>query len=506
MPGPSDGGRLRRTWPQRLLIGFNACVIVVALLMAGSLAYAKRTVSQIRRTTTAPGLLVSPEDLKPGEPENYLVVGVDSDSGLPANDPVRNGRDTGPEATAGLRSDTIMIVRVDPGATTAKILSFPRDLWVDIPGNGSNRINAAIPFGNGKPDLLIQTIKENFDIDVSHYVQVDLAGFKGLVSIIGGVPVYFATPVRDTRSGLNVPTSGCTVLNADGALSYARSRHFYYQNASGKWVSDPTSDLGRITRQQDFVRRVSRRAINQGWRNPTKLVSFVNLGVKNIVLDENTTAQDLIRLGRRFRNYDPESLRTYSLPVTSGFRQGASILDLQEQPAQPILDLFRGVSAGGVTSGAARPADVTVEVLNGTGKTNQAAVTRDQFDAAGFKTVAPSSASAVSQTQIRYLPGHEAEAVLVQRYVAGKPVLIADPQARAGQVQVVTGPDFFAVRTIPLAESAVTTTTTTTAPQLGTTAVGATPVTTTTTVADGVPTTEVRGYLPGPPPAGVSCG
>ncbi len=69
------------------------------------------------------------------------------------------------------------------------------------PGNSPGRINSSLQFGG--PDLLISTIKANFDIDINHYVQVNFAGFKSLVDQIGGVPVYFATPVRD-QGGLNV--------------------------------------------------------------------------------------------------------------------------------------------------------------------------------------------------------------------------------------------------------------------------------------------------------------
>ena len=502
-------GRLRRTWPQRLLIIFNVCAIIAALASAGTLAYAKRKISEINRIDLVNSAFKGTEDVGPQDPRNFLIVGADSDAGLASNDPVRNGRDSGDNAAFGVRSDTIMVVRIDPKTTDAQILSFPRDLWVDIPGKSRNRINSSLQFGG--PGLLISTIKQDFGIDINHYVQVDFAGFKKLVSLLGGVPVYFNTPVRD-QGGLNVQYPGCTTLDQNGALAYVRARHFQYQNANGRWVGDPTSDLGRISRQQDFIRRVIRRAIAQGARNPVKLKNFVEVGIDNITLDNNTTPKDLIQLGSAFRNFDPARLKTYSLPVTDAVRGGAEVLDLTESEAEPILARFRGT---GDTSQAAAitPAAVTVQVLNGTGKQDQASSTSDALRALGFQMDAPDQSSQVLRTEVRYKPGQEAQAAYVARYLYANPVLVPDIDAAA--ITVVTGPDFGTVLKAqrPAADIPVPTTSTTTTPATtttlpsSTTAPGAStsglPGTTTTPATT---TTTAVGYVPGNAPAGVDCG
>jgi polyisoprenyl-teichoic acid--peptidoglycan teichoic acid transferase len=224
--------------------------IVGALLGAASLVYAERKVGQIDRTSISSEGFVGASGLDSNEPRNFLIVGDDSDDGLAADDPATAGR----ASVMGIRSDTIMVVRLDPATKQAKVLSFPRDLWVDIPGNSRNRINASLQFGG--EDLLVSTIKANFDIDINHYVQVDFAGFQRLVEILDGMPIYFPTPVRDTRSGLNVQTPGCHRLTPESALNYVRSRYLLYLDENGRWVSDPTADLGRISRQQDFIKRV----------------------------------------------------------------------------------------------------------------------------------------------------------------------------------------------------------------------------------------------------------
>jgi LCP family protein required for cell wall assembly len=493
-------GRLRRTWPQRLLITFNLSCIVVALLAAGSLTYAKRKVGQIPRVQFNADGFIGSDGLADDAPRNFLIVGNDSAGRLDEDDPARAGRGS----VGGVRSDTMMVVRLDPKSKGAKILSFPRDLWVDIPGRGRNRINASIEYGGR--DLLVQTIKENFDIDINHYVEVDFAGFKDMVDLLGGIPVYFATPVRDGRSGLNVENAGCTTLDENGALQYVRARHLrYYDEERDRWVSDPTSDLGRISRQQDFIKRVIRRAVSQGARDPLQLRNYLEVGIDNITLDDATTPGDLIELGQAFRTFDPDTLETYSLPVTDAFRGGAQVLDLQTGEAEPILALFRGTGKTTTVEGDLTPSSVAVAVLNGSGEQNQAADASEVLAQAGF-TVGPASSTAtVARTEVRYRPGLEDQAVLVARHLFADPILIADPDV--AQVTVVTGPDFGAalLEARPVEDVAVPTTTTTTAPESvattepgdGGSVAGEAPTTTTTTVA---------GFVPPDPPPGVDCG
>ncbi len=504
-PGPSRR-HLRRTWPQRLLIVFNVCCIVAALAGAGSLAYAKKTVSQIKRTELGSSL-ESPDSLADGEPQNFLIVGVDSDDGLDDDDPARAGRDSGADAVVGLRSDTIMVVRIDPGNDEVRVLSFPRDLWVDIPGRSSNKINAALTYGDGSPDLLIDTIKQNFQISINHYVQVNFAGFNEIVKIIDGVPIWFDTPVRDTNSGLNVQQAGCTVLDGEtGALSYVRSRHFQYQNDRGRWVSDPYADLGRVSRQQDFIKRVIRRAISKGARNPRTLARMLDAGTKNLVLDEVTKPQDLIDLGKAFRSFDPETLKTYSLPVTDSVRGGAAVLDLVEGEAQQYLDLFRGT---GDQAGSADvpPGDIPIRVSNGTGTPNQATDTTNAFAAAGFDVRSPlPDGERVLRTEIRFRPGQDVQAMTVARYLDADPMLV--PDADVEEVTVVTGPDLVEVLRTPQVVTVSTTTSTSTTSTTTTPPVTEEPVVATTTTApvDEVASSEAKGYVPGEPPEGVACG
>ncbi len=248
---------------------------------------------------------------------NILVVGVDDADGLAEDDRVRLGRDVG-----GLRSDTIMLVRLDPDTGLAALLSFPRDLWLPLGGDGGNdRINSAMPLGG--PALLIETIGENFSIGIDHFVQVDFAQFEALVDAVGGVPFPFAYPVRDDNSGLYVGEPGCVLLDGSQALNYVRSRYLQ-RLVDGVWEADPSADLSRIRRQQDFLRRAFARAKEKGLANPLTANALIDAGIGAITVDEGFGADEMLALALRFRDLDPSSLPTFALPTTPDVTSGGA--------------------------------------------------------------------------------------------------------------------------------------------------------------------------------------
>ena len=156
------------------------------------------------------------------------------------------------------------------------MLSFPRDLWVPMADTGQNdRINSA--YGRGR-QVLVDTIRKDFGVEVNNYIEVDFRGFKGLVDAFGGVPMYFDTAMRDSNTGLDITQPGCVTLNGDQALAFARSRHLQFQDGRGRWEDDPTGDLGRITRQQIFVRTALHKALSLGLlTNPKTFFDLLNV-------------------------------------------------------------------------------------------------------------------------------------------------------------------------------------------------------------------------------------
>jgi len=459
----------------------------MCLLMAGSLAYLYGKVSNIGRVQGIGSSLTPVEDSGPGHIENYLIVGTDSGEGLDPKDPVLIGR------PGGLRSDVIMILRLDPSSDKAQLLSLPRDLYVPIAGlRGSDRINSAI---QGGPKRLIDTIKDDFGIPINHYLEINFFAFRQLVSAVDGVPMYFSTPVRDQKTGLSVTDPGCVMLDPVQALAFARSRAYEYFD-KGRWHTDPTGDLGRISRQQVFIRKVLQRAIDKGARNPVVLNNLISAGTDAINLDPTLTANDLLELGKRFKDFNPETLQEYSVPAFGANKGGASVLVLDNAAAQPMFDIFRGVEAD-------TPDSILLVVQNGTPVSGMAATAADQLRKIGFSVPDGYTMNAerfdFQQTTVRYLPQGAEHARQVASYLVTPPAFEEVPFAVQSDVSVVVGADWQGVRSTPGPLPDLPTTTTST-PGKGTT----TTTTTTTTTVPGAPTSSTTsttvGVVPETPP------
>jgi polyisoprenyl-teichoic acid--peptidoglycan teichoic acid transferase len=474
----SSRRRGRRSWLQRAVLAFSTCLVGGLLVAAGGLAYGYGKYSQLARVELG---AVLTERGGSDEPQNFLLVGVDSAGALTSDDPALRGR----AGIGGLRSDTMLVLRVEPGTGAAALLSLPRDLWVPLASGGLQRLNSAIEVGG--PGELIDTIEEYLGIPINHYVQVDFAGFQGLVEAVDGVPLYFPTPVRDRGSFLDIEEAGCVTLDADQALAYVRARNFQTFE-DGRWRTDPSSDLGRQSRQQDFIVRALRRAIDKGVRNPVTLDRLVDAGLATVTVDDVLTADDIVTLASGLRSFDPDDLVLNQLPVRDDSVGGADVLRLLDGPAQPILDSFRGAGTGELA-----PAAVRVQVLNGSGEAGQAGRVAAELADRGFVTAGTGEADRfdLAQTVVRHAPGQGQAAELVARWLA-RPVLVEEvDDALDADVVVVTGADFVGVRTSLGPPPAPTTT-----------VPGAPP----STVAASTSTTSTSliGEVPKPPP-GIDC-
>ena len=159
-------------------------------------------------------------------------------------------------------------------------------------------------------------------------MQVDFEGFTTIVEALDGVPVFFPHPVRDLKSGLDVPEAGCVTLDAENALGFVRSRA-YQELVDGRWRTDGTGDLGRVRRQQEFIVQALDRAFTRGVRNPVTLNALIDGALDAVTIDDTLDGDDIVRLADEFRSFHPSELDLYGLPVTGGSAGGASILRLQ---------------------------------------------------------------------------------------------------------------------------------------------------------------------------------
>jgi len=236
-----------------------------------------------------------------------------------------------------------MLWRINPATSQVAVLSFPRDLWVTIAGRSSEqRINVAYERDN--PQRLIDTIYQNFLIEVDHYIQVDFCAFKILVDAVGGVSVPFDFPVRDPNTGLNVPEAGCFNFNGDHALAYVRSRKLLYLTDSGEWKQDGTSDLGRISRQQDFIRRTVDSLLAAGTFDPSVIRALIRTSDDYVVVDSNLSLNKQLEFAGVLREVDPADITTYQIEARGATIQGQSVLIPQTGGSnmQAVFAVFRG--------------------------------------------------------------------------------------------------------------------------------------------------------------------
>jgi len=363
---PTQPFKPRHTNTQRAVLTINIIVVIACLVGAGALVYGKNQLDARLQTTLVDvnttvagdiGSTPTPSGTSPGgetpstavtetfpaaDPgaQNFLIVGSDANACVDANSPWAGAADPGRE-NIGSRSDTIMIMRVDPVTRQAAVLSFPRDLWVKIPGRAKSRINSA--YIKNDPTLLSQTLYDNFGINVDHYIQVDFCAFKRIVDAVGGVAVPFKTRVLDKYVGLDV-AAGCHTFSGDEALAYVRSRHLKWMDENGKTHEDATSDLGRITRQQDFLRRTLQAALNKGIFDPAVARALIASLQKDIVTEAGFTVNDMLEFAGVLRDVNPDSIRTYQVEGKGMMISGNSVLEprIEGDNMVAILSIFSG--------------------------------------------------------------------------------------------------------------------------------------------------------------------
>ena len=424
---------LRRTWPQRLLAVACLAVIVSAVALADLAEHVEEVWREVDRVvivdTGQYGDQLLRTDTEPGEPVNFLIVGTDSALGLDPDDPVMSGRVVDP--TGRSLADTIMLVRLDPVSGSAWVLSIPRDLWAEIPGAQDNRITSALYIGGA--ELLVATVTSMFDVEINHYIEVNLAGFREVVEALGGVPVWFENPVRDTRLGFSISEPGCHVLNGERALHYVRSRR-YTEQIDGRWRITGGDDFSRIERQQDFLVLALDRAINRGARNPSTMVELLDAVAPSLTLDQDLTLAELIALGEAFADFNPENLQRQRLEVYTvwwpddAYKGEAAYKGANE----PLLEVFRGVAD------SVRPSEVSLTIAG------FHAIYRD--DAAtmlageGFDVLGSVASPDIPETVVLHGPEDRAAAMTVAQYLDPVPYVVEDE--RVDGVVAVLGSDY----------------------------------------------------------------
>lgn len=356
-----------------LVVGLTTAATAGALLW-----YGERAITRV----DVPGLVA------PGEPVegieeiteilNVLVVGDDSRDGLTDEQLAALGT----ERVAGGRTDTVMLLQLDPAREHAAVLSFPRDLLVTRCDGSNGRINAAYGIGEsngtGGAACLVDTVTDFTGIPINHYVEVNFAGFIDVVDVLGGVTMYIEEPgIVDRYAGLDLD-SGCQTLDGTQALGFVRARKI-------------DNDFGRMARQQRFVRELVSEIVSAGTLvNVPRMFAIVDAAGRAVETDSELSLSVMRRLAFSLRNLSAERLDTRVVPAVPRTIGGAAMVVAREDEAEELFAAFREGSIAPEELGREQPqavdvADVpSLTVLNGVGVAGVAAEAAEELERKGF--------------------------------------------------------------------------------------------------------------------------
>ncbi|MDQ4058844.1 MAG: LCP family protein, partial [Actinomycetota bacterium] len=393
---------LRHRW-QWILLG----VFLVVAAVGGYLAYYYYSLQgDIQRDF---GETLEPRENRE-DPFNVVLVGSDSRSGLTEKEQFDLG--AGDLEGQGERADTLIVAHIDPETSKVTMVQFPRDLWVPVDGE-DGKINSALM---GGPKELVKTVEDLSGLDINHYVQINIAGFRDLVDAIGGVEVCIPKPIPfDDNTGLEVTDEevGMVEFDGDDALRFVRSRAF----ASG--------DFERIQNQQKFIAAALDKILSGSTLlQPGRVNALADVARRNVVIDQHTTLKGLAEIGQKLRAFDPQTYEAYTAPNLGVDVEGdASIVradfDTMEVMFRAIANNESPAEADGVPDVA--PKTVRVAVYNGSFIDGAASAVADALQAATAGPEGPVQIAEVAnadrlnytKTFIRYLPEAENLAELI---------------------------------------------------------------------------------------------
>ena len=262
-----------------------------------------------------------------GSGTNWLLVGTDSRGDLTPQQQAELS--TGGDLGSG-RTDTILLVHI-PGFISAEpttMVSIPRDSYVEIPGWGMDKVNAA--FAEGGAPLLTQTVELATGLRIDHYAEIGFAGFDDIVDALGGVQLCLTEPISDPLAGIDLP-GGCQRMNGASALGYVRSR------------ATPRADLDRMLHQREFISAMLDRATSPStWINPWRWYSVPRAVMSSLSVDSDTHVWDLGRLGWSLHG----QATTVTVPIGefTGNESGAVVV-WDSETAGALFDALRNDSA-----------------------------------------------------------------------------------------------------------------------------------------------------------------
>ena len=332
------------------------------------------------------------------------------------------------EPVEGTRTDTIMLLSIDPVSKSAALVSLPRDMWVNIPGYGMQRINVAHAVGG--PDLTKKTITADFGIPVQYYARVDFSGFEKLVDTVGGVIIDVERPIKDDE----YPTEdygyqriyvapGPQLMDGKHALHYARSRH-------------SENDFGRAARQQKVVLAVRDRALQLNMLPKAPEL----IGIVQSAMSTDIPAGDMLALARLGSEIDRDKVVNIVIDaeLATPF-VGADGADL----LQPNFPAIRAAIDGAIRAASHPELRARIEVLNGSGQPGLGQTAADYLTQKGFDVVRVATADRndYEQTDVQVLSGNDTAASAVASALGLPATVVSDDptQSTTSDIRVTIG-------------------------------------------------------------------
>lgn len=391
-----------------------SCVALLAMVVAFSGFALVRLRSNVQTAEMNIGELSS--NLASG-PLDILVIGSDTRAG-------NNGAyGTAEDAASGARSDVMMLVQVSEDRSNVNVISFPRDLMVDIPkctdaetgevypATEETQINESLE--RGGPGCTVATISNLTGVAIDHFMLVDFNAVKALSSVVGGVEVCVTEPIDDTYSGLKLP-AGTSSVEGEQALAFLRSRHGFGDG----------SDTARIQAQQSFLASLLRKVQAEGTlTNPAMLLNIAEAITQNVTVDkELTNLGNLVSIGSIFANIDLSKVVFATVPNET-YVYDENKLQLSADAEDFFTKLQKDESlvepAPAATASASESSAPAVEltyslgvsVTNATGVEDRAEELAPKIEQVGFTSVTVDTTDAVyTESAIYYPYGYDAEA------------------------------------------------------------------------------------------------
>jgi LCP family protein required for cell wall assembly len=435
MSGDVDPARVRRR-PSRARIALRWFTILVILAVIGTAGYVwfnyQTLESGITKVNGLPAGHDPSKDID-GSAQNILLVGDDH---RPAGATSAELAQLGTQEDGGTdNTDSMIVMHIPAGGGKVTLISFPRDSWVNVPGFGYNKLNAAFELGSqkggdaGGMKLLIETIQNMSGLTINHFVRVSLLGFYNIAEALGPIQVCLNEPVDDPYSTLDLP-AGVSTLNAQQALAFVRQRHGL-----------PQGDLDREIRQQYFLSVEAHKILSAGTLlNPVKLNNVLKAVSSSIQTDPGL---NLINLAAELHGLSSNNITSATIPVSGTPTitvDGAplSIVQVDTAAMPAFIQSVVGPPSAYAKAKAEPVRDVTVSVLNGSDTDGVATSNTALLKQDGFKTKAPGSTTTSPNTVIEYPAGMEGAAKALAAYVPGAEV---DQSKSVSVVTLVLGTD-----------------------------------------------------------------